>query len=85
MEFEGVDVHQRCALDPEMSTPGRGAILPAERASLVGQGINNTPASDLEDVQPVGRGSRNAFEFGSDCNDNPGGDPWNRTGTGRTE
>jgi hypothetical protein len=72
MEFEGVDVHQRNSLDAEMSTSGRGSILPAERSSIIGG------FTTVEDE--AGRQGRNAFEFPGDCDDPGGGDPDNRAG-----
>ena len=66
MEFEGVDVHQRCGLDYEMSTDGRGKILPAERSNIIGG------FTTVEDE--AGLKGRNAFDF-----DGYGGcDPDNR-------
>jgi hypothetical protein len=64
MEYPMVD---RCALDPEMSTKGRGSINPAERGNMIFPG-------EIEH-QPV-----NSFGFGSDCTEDAGGDPDNRTG-----
>lgn len=57
----------RCALDPEMSTSGRGSINPAERGNMI------FPAE--VDHQPV-----NSFGFGDDMYDDCGGDPDNCTG-----
>ncbi len=75
--YAGHPVHQRCALDPEMSTSGRGSILPAERANITG---GETIVEDM-----AGIAGRNAFEFGSDCQSDAGGDPANSSGSGRTE
>lgn len=67
MEFPDVEVVNPTGISSEMSTSGRGRILPAERSSIIGG------FTTVEDEAGI-KGS-NAFEIDGD-----GGDPANRAG-----
>jgi hypothetical protein len=60
-------MHDRCALDHEMSTTNRGSINPAERGNMI------FPVE--VEHQPV-----NSFGFDDDCDGMAGTDTDNRTG-----